>query len=149
MTRSTASRVERRLERKGPRMKVDLNALIMDIDGEKPLKTVADDQEEGEKQKLVDLTLRIAIRNALGRPVAGDEKITEEAKHKLWRLVKRTRGDTATFDAKDTTLILERVCKAWPSSIVYGQVKDLLDPEEEEQQPAKANGAADPASAVN
>jgi hypothetical protein len=111
-------------------MKTDLDIVLRDMNDESDLRT-PDDKP---------FTLRLAIQTSLGNAVKGDEAMSLDDKYKLWRLGKRCKGDSAHLTAQERTLILDRVSKAYPSVVIYGQVRDLLDPPEEEQ--PRANGGA-------
>ena len=131
MNRHDRRRIDSQLK-KGPRMKANLNTILMDINDEKPM-TLQDGQPA---------TLRSIIQQALAGPIKGDENLTDEKKYQMFRLGRRCKADEVHFSAPEVTLICERVSKFFLSAYVYGQVKDLLDPPADEFAPVvKSNGA--------
>lgn len=119
-------------------MKVDCNALVLDLDG----KAIVTDRKPvlGDDGKpivlaggvpLLDdgrpLKLGVAISAALMSD-APDEISTVDAKVKRFNLAVRiAKGGEVSLTAEDITTIKGAVCKRWPSLIV-GRIVEALDP---------------------
>lgn len=126
-------------------MKVNMNAVLTDITGAEPMKLEAGLDESG-KPKTKAATLRAIIQQALGGHVKGDDTMSDDDRYKLYRLGKRLNAEEVNLSAADVVTINNRVSRHYASAYVYGQVKDLLEPPEEDEQAvpqAKPNGSAE------
>lgn len=121
-------------------MKFDMNTVIMDINDERPLRVDGGTDAEGKPLPTKEATVRAIIQTSLGTPIAGDDKLSNDEKLKIYRLGKRCKAEEASFTASDVHLILDRISKYYGSAYIYGFMKEFMDPPVEEQ-PVKANGA--------
>lgn len=127
-------------------MKVNMSTVLTDITGEEPMKLESGVDPVTNQPKTKPATLRAIIQQALGGHVKGDEGLSDDERYKLFRLGKRLNAEEVSLSAAEIVTISNRVSKHYASAYVYGQVKDLLEPPVEDDQPvpqAKPNGSAE------
>lgn len=140
-------------------MKVDLTAVIYNLDGA-PLKekdgveAMLPDgtvvlfaagtkvkNSDGETVELIDdskdMTLGFVFKSAMINSVAEDKEESEDEKYDRWQKAKffsdNMENNEAEIAMKDVTKIWTRVKKLYKSPVIYGNVRDLTDPEKEIQ----------------
>lgn len=126
-------------------MKVNMSTVLTDITGEEPMKLESGVDADG-RPKTKPATLRAIIQQALGGHVKGDDGMSDDERYKLFRLGKRLNAEEVNLSAAEIVTISNRVSKHYASAYVYGQVKDLLEPPVDDDQPvpqAKPNGSAE------
>ena len=87
------------------------------------------------------MTFQFAVQQALGAPLAGDDKLDYTEKRKLHKLAERCEHETVAFNAAETKAIQERVAKFWSNPVIVGRVGEMIDPDPEDQ--PRTNGAAE------
>jgi|GEM_PF-4028323 len=111
-------------------MKIDLNKLIVNFNGEALKNDLAFDPKNPEKE-LPNMTASDVILRALGTTLDGDTKEDEKVKYARWELGKRiamSKKGNIDLTSEECVLIKSRVKEAWPSSVIYGNIADLIDP---------------------
>lgn len=112
-------------------MKVNMNTVLKSMDESEDMTT-----QDGKPA-----TLRRLVHQALGGTTKGDDTMSDDERYKLFRLGKRCNADEVTLSSWDKQTILTRVGKVFVSSAIYGQVRDLIEPPEDEAGAAvKPNG---------
>lgn len=114
---------------------IDPKTVLLDYKG-KPLMRRESDESEPEP-----LTFAITVQVSMSMPLPTDQGLEYKQKWLMHKLAERCERESATFNAKETVMILERVSKCFGAT-VFGRVKELIEPEEDEQPAARPNGSA-------
>lgn len=103
-------------------MKIDMSAVLTDLDG-KPI-FEADAQGQPTTKPL---TLRIACRGALLSPLRGDDALTGEQKANFFALALLVGQDAPELKIEQVATLKERIGKGY-SPLIVGRCYELLDP---------------------
>ena len=114
-------------------MKIDFNQLLVDLDGEfifdrakTACPTCGSPEEEGEKW-----TLGRVCKKVLVNDLPGDDKKTDK-KFDLWVLAtKINKGGTVDLEAKEITMIKDRIPVAF-APLIVGPAFNMLEGKQEE-----------------
>jgi len=84
--------------------------------------------EQGEDP--TPLTFSRVVQFAMSQPIKGDDSVEYKTKWLWHKLAERCEKEECSFNSKETTIILERVGKVF-GAMIFGRVKELIDPEAE------------------
>lgn len=110
-------------------MKIDTNALILDLKGE-PLR----DGSAKEGEPVSDLTVGAVIVQTVLTPMKGDENLSGSDKVTYFKIAMRVSNadGEVEFTAAEVTKVLARIGKAW-TPLVVGRVHEIFEEPETEE----------------
>jgi hypothetical protein len=119
---------------------IDPKTVLLDYKGKPLMRREAEDSEPD------PLTFAAAVQAAMSMPLQTDQGIEYKQKWLMHKLAERCERESASFNAKETVMILERVSKVFGAT-VFGRVKEMIEPEEDEQPQATVRTNGDGAHA--
>ena len=100
-------------------MNINIAETLKTFDGQ----AMKDNDGQG---NVIDVTLKLALVNALLAPVQNETGVEKVRKYELARKIYKAEGDVE-MTAEDISLCKKRVDAVFPSPIVVGQVNELLE----------------------
>lgn len=118
---------------------IDPSYVLKKHDGTDMVKAIEREEEPS------PLTVRRVVQFALDTPMQEDAQMKYRDKWLLGQLSVRFDKDSCTLAGKDITTVMDRVSKLFGSFIVM-QIKDIIDPEDVEQDTKPTASSPKPAA---
>lgn len=101
---------------------IDTSLVIKDYQGKDLVKSFHAGEEPS------PLTIRRLIQFAMSSPLEGDDRVDYKKKFTWHQIAEKSEQPIVEYSAADTITILERAGKIF-TSLVFGRLKEVLDPE--------------------
>lgn len=111
-------------------MKIDLDKLILDLDGKEIASTPAEPAQGGKPPVPAGPALKLGdvLITSLTGQFTDEQSLDGNTKFERYQLaVEVKKGGERDFTLKDATEML-RLLSKWASPIIYGRAKEIIDP---------------------